>query len=236
MNQWVGAKQAWINMLFMQACRKRNLDLEQYKARQCFIGVDLASRNDIAAKVLLFPPQNTGEKWSAFGQYYLPESILEEGGNDRYKAYHAEGWLTLTPGNIIDFEYIEDDLKEDRSKYEIKEVCYDPYQATQFSTRMSEEGFPMVEVGATVKNFSEPMKEVEAQILARNFIFQMDPVLTWMFGNVVAKLDKKDNIFPDKERPSQKIDGVVALIMAMNRAMAYKNAVSVYEDRGILQL
>ena len=94
----------------------------------------------------------------------------------------------------------------------------------------------MVEYGATVKNFSEPMKQLEALILEKKIEFEMDPVLMWMFGNVVAKLDKKDNIFPNKERDDAKIDGVVALIMAMGRALAEVNTMSVYETRGIIRL
>ena len=87
----------------------------------------------------------------------------------------------------------------------------------------------MVELGATVRNFSEPMKELEALILKKEIQFNKDPVLMWMFGNVVAKLDKKDNIFPNKERPENKIDGVVALIMTINRAMLGKESGSLDE-------
>lgn len=143
--------------------------------------------------------------------------------NSRYQGFHAGGWLTSTPGNVTDFEYIEDDLKVLKSDYQITEVPYDPFQATQFSTRMIGEGFPMVEVGATVKNFSEPMKFLEALILEKKITFTMDPVLMWMMGNITARLDLKDNIFPNKERPENKIDGVVALIMALNRALPHKN-------------
>lgn len=103
---------------------------------------------------------------------------------------------------------------------EIREVGFDPFQATQFSTHMMAEGFKMVEVRPTILNFSEPMKEFESRILSRNFQFDGDPVFTWMMGNVVALLDKKDNIYPNKERPDAKIDGVVAAIKAMNRLLA----------------
>ena len=97
---------------------------------------------------------------------------------------------------------------------------------------MLAEGFPMVEVGATVKNFSEPMKALEARILDKSIQFDMDPVLMWMFGNVTARLDLKDNIFPNKERPENKIDGVVALIMALSRTLADPETYP-YDLRGI---
>lgn len=215
LNIWVGAKSAWMNMLAFQACRK-DIRLEDMKGQPCYVGIDLASKIDIASMAILFPPGKF-PKWRAFVKHYLPEDTILD--RDRYKGWHASGHLTSTPGNVTDFEYIEDDLMALKSEYQIREVPFDPFQATQFSIRMMEQGFPMVEVGATVKNFSEPMKMLEALILERKIEFEKDPVLLWMFGNVVARLDKKDNIFPDKERPENKIDGVVALIMSLNRAI-----------------
>ena len=223
LNMWVGAKAAWMNMLAYQACRK-NIKIEDFKGANCYIGIDLASKIDIASMAILL---ELNGKYAAFVKHYLPEETILN--SDRYKAWHADGWIESTPGNTIDYEYIEDDLKELRSQFQIKEVPYDPFQATQFSIRMLAEGFPMVELGATVRNFSEPMKELEALILKKEIQFNKDPVLTWMFGNVVAKLDKKDNIFPNKERPENKIDGVVALIMTINRAMLGKESGSLDE-------
>lgn len=218
---WVGAKAAWMNTLAYQACRKKKLNIEDFKGRRCYVAVDLASKIDIASLAILFLPENGG-KFAAFVWHYLPEDTILEGGNTRYKAWHSSGHLIATPGNVIDYEYIEDDLKELKSNHEIIELPYDPFQATQFSVRMMGEGFPMIELGATVKNFSEPMKELEALILKKNIEFTMDPVLMWMFGNVVARMDKKDNIFPNKERNENKIDGVIALIMTINRAIQGK--------------
>jgi len=216
LNQWVGAKAAWMNMLAFQAVRKKDLNIEDYKGLKCYAAFDLASKIDIASCAVLFPPQN-GKPAAVFCRHYLPEDIINE--NQRYLAWHKDGWLSSTPGNVIDFEYIENDLKDLARDHQVLEVPFDPFQATQFSTRMMAEGLPMVEVGATVKNLSEPMKEVEKLILSKEIVFSFDPVLLWMFGNVVAKLDQKDNIFPNKERPENKIDGVVALIMAVNRMM-----------------
>jgi len=218
LNRWVGAKMAWMNMLAYQTCRK-DIKIEDYKGQRCYVGIDLASKIDVASMAAYFPDAGV-----AFIKHYLPEDRVLDGGNTRYKAWHTDGWITSTPGNVIDYSYIEDDLIEFKSMFEVAEVAYDPFQATQFSVRMSEKGFPMIEVGATVKNFSEPMKELEALILKKAISFSKDPMLMWMFGNVVAKLDKKDNIFPDKERADNKIDGVVALIMAINRSVLNKES------------
>lgn len=217
LNLWVGAKLAWMNMLAYQACRKE-IKLDDFKGATAYIGIDLASKIDIASMAILIVTSDG--KYKAFVRHYLPEETILQ--NDRYKAWHLDGWITSTPGNTIDYEFIEDDLKDLKSQFQIEVVAYDPFQATQFSIRMLQEGFPMIELGATVRNFSEPMKEIEAQIIKKNIEFEKDPVLMWMFGNVVAKLDQKDNIFPDKERQESKIDGVVALIMTMNRAMLGK--------------
>lgn len=220
LNQWVGAKTAWMNMLAYQACRRKDLALEQYRGRRCIAAIDLASKIDIACLALLFEQDG---RYAAFLKHYVPEARIEDGGSTRYKEWHAAGWLTATPGNVIDYDFIEDDLREVKSAHELIDVPYDPFQATQFATRMLDEGFPMIEYGATVKNFSEPMKELEALILKKLIAFEMDPVLLWMFGNVVAKVDAKDNIFPRKERDEAKIDGVVALIMALGRMMFHKS-------------
>lgn len=235
LNLWVGAKSAWMNMLAYQRCRNKHLTRADFRGQPCIVGIDLASKIDIASMAILFPPSGNRTKYAAFVRHYLPEDAVLEGGNTRYKAWHADGWLTTTPGNVTDYSYIEDDLKALKSEHQILEVPYDPFQATQFATRMMEEGFPMVEVGATVRNFSEPMKSMEALIMQQHIEFEPDPVLMWMFGNVTAQLDRKDNIFPNKERPDAKIDGVVALIMALNRLLARgPERDSIYEQRGLL--
>lgn len=221
LNLWVGAKASWMNMLAFQVCKRPRLKMAKFHGQRAWLGVDLASRVDVASVAILIPQ---GERVHAFYRHYLPEdTVYQETRNDRYKAWAESGVLETTPGDVIDFDVIEDDLKDLASQLEIVEVAFDPFQATQFSTHMMDEGFDMIEVRPTVLNFSEPMKELEALILQKKFLYDGDPVLTWMMGNVVAKLDKKDNIYPDKERPENKIDGVVATIMAMNRWMAEKD-------------
>ncbi len=217
LNVWVGAKSAWINMDSVNSCIDKELSIENYKGKSCYIGVDLASKIDIASVAIYFPP-SSGLKRAVFLKNYLPESVVNE--NSSYKVWENRNFLISTPGNVTDFEYIEKDLIELKLDYDVVELVYDPFQATQFASRMQKEGFNMVEYGATVKNFSEPMKELESLILKNDISFEDNPVLVWMFGNVVAKIDAKDNIFPNKERRKNKIDGVVALIIAIGRSMA----------------
>jgi phage terminase large subunit-like protein len=211
LNQWVGAKSAWMNMLAYQAVRKKKLSLDDYAGERCIAAVDLASTDDLASLALLFP---WADQPAGFVKHYLPEEVVMNGGNSRYKGWHADGWITATPGPRIDYDYIEEDLLSFAERFDVEAVPYDKFQATQFATRMDQAGLPMIQFGATVMNFSEPMKELDKAIAEKRIAFQMDPVLMWMFGNVVAKLDAKDNIFPRKEKNDNKIDGVVALIMA----------------------
>ena len=224
LNEWVGAKNAWLNMLRWKEAPARK-SLAELDGRPCYIGLDLASKIDIAGNLLLFPPVEGDPYWHLHGRYYLPEArVIEEldSNTARYREFDALGLLTLTDGEVIDFEVIKEDLREFAGRFDVQQVAYDPWQATQLAQEMQAEGLLMVEVRQTVQNISEPMKELEALVLQRKLAHGDCPVLTWMASNVVAKLDAKDNIYPNKERPENKIDGIVAAIMALSRAIAGK--------------
>ena len=179
--------------------------------------MDLASKVDIAAVQILIP---TGDdSFVTFGKYYLPEAALESTASEHYAGWAKDGYLTVTEGEIIDFREIKQDVLDLCGMFEVSELAYDPFQATMLATELIEEGVPIVEIGATVKNFSEPMKQVDGLIRSKRISHNCDPCMTWMMSNVVARMDAKDNVFPRKERDENKIDGPVALIMAMNRAM-----------------
>lgn len=218
---WCASDVAWLDPRDWDACADHSLEPDQFAGEQCIVALDLASKVDIAAKMQLF--ERNGEYY-VFGKYYLPEQAVEESANSQYSGWARSGKLTTTPGRITDFDYIENDMRLDKSLYEITEVAYDPFQATQLATRMSAEGFPMVEYGQTVRNMSEPMKQLEALVLSRKIHHNGDPVLAWMMSNVVCHRDVKDNIFPRKERPENKIDGAVALISALGRKLANQQA------------
>jgi phage terminase large subunit-like protein len=219
LNEWVNADTAWMDMRAWDACGDPTLDIEAFTGQPCWIGLDLASKTDIAALVQVFPHPEMADAYVVFGKYYLPEDTISAAGNSQYDGWIRTGRLTVTPGNVIDFGWIEADLLELASRFEVQAVAFDPFQATQLSTRMLAEGLPMIEVRPTVLNFSEPMKTLEALVLQRKLTHDGDPVLAWMASNVVAHLDVKDNIYPRKERAENKIDGIVALIMALSRAI-----------------
>lgn len=225
LNEWVGAKNAWLNMAKWTNAPHR-LPLSKLTGRPCFIGLDLATKIDMVALVLLFPPHGDDEYYHVHGRYYLPDSrVIEDidSNTDRYRAWDQDSLLTLTMGEVVDFDAIKDDLREFYGRFDVKEVAYDPWQATQLAQEMEKEGMVMVELRHTVQNLSEPMKALEALILQGRIAHGGCPILTWQASNVVAKVDAKDNIYPNKERPENKIDGMVALIMAMSRANVYQN-------------
>jgi phage terminase large subunit-like protein len=236
LNEWVNADTAWMDMRAWEACGDTSLDLDAFAGQPCWIGLDLASKTDIAALMLVFQHPEIADAFVVFGKYYLPEDTVSAAGNSQYEGWMRTGRLTVTPGNVIDFGWIEADLLEMASRFGIHAVAFDPFQATQLSTRMLAEGLPMIEVRPTVLNFSEPMKTLEALVLQKKLIHDSDPVLTWMASNVVAHLDAKDNIYPRKERAENKIDGIVALIMALSRTIKPGDAVVLGADYELMLL
>jgi len=210
LNVRVGAGEAFFNLLAWNTiCKDESLRIEDCYGERCIIGLDLASKTDIAAKVMLIGK-------AAFAKFYLPEDSLERGNPnyDVYRGWEESGLLTITPGNIIDFEFIEQDLMRDVRNFDVTDIGYDPFQATQLATRLSAAGLPMQEISQTVLRMSEPMKDLGAQILAGRIKHDGNPALAWMIGNVIAKTDATENVYPRKSRPENKIDGAVALMIA----------------------
>lgn len=233
LNEWVNADVAWMDMRAWDKCADPNLDIDAMDRGRCIIAVDLASKIDIAAKVIVF--ERAGHYY-AFGRYYLPEERATDEINSQYAGWVTDGRLVATSGNVTDFDVIETDVREDLRKFNPMEIAYDPWNATQFATRLLADGAPMVEMPQQVRHMSEPMKKLEALVLEGKLHHDGDPVLAWMISNVVCHVDVKDNIYPRKERPENKIDGAIALIMAIGRLFVAQNQDSVYSTRGILRL
>lgn len=230
LNEWVNADTSWLDMRSWEACSEPDLELTQFEGERCWVALDLASKIDIAAKIYIFKREIEGKShFYVFGSYYLPRETVDRGENSQYQGWEQLGLMSVTDGAVIDFDLIEQELLQDCSRFEVVEIPFDPFQATQLSTRMMSQGAPMVEMRPTVLNFSEPMKNLEALILQKRIHHNGDPVLGWMMSNVVCHRDAKDNIYPRKERPENKIDGAVATIMALGRAMA-----ETFEDSGDL--
>lgn len=220
LNVWVNADTAWMDMQAWERCEDTDLSPDDFVGEDCVAALDLASKVDVAANIKIFRRFIGGlEHFYVFSRFYLPEEAAEGGVNSHYAGWARAGYMTLTPGNIIDFAYIEDDIIQDVGRFAVSEVAYDPFQATYLATRLMDAGVNVVEYRNIVKTMSEPMKMLEALVLAGRLHHDGNPVMTWMISNVVAHLDAKDCIFPRKEQPENKIDGPVALIMALGRML-----------------
>lgn len=223
LNQWVGARVAWMNMLAWQR-QKREFTVEEFEGCPCWVGVDLASKLDVTAVVMLF---ERDDQYHCIPQFYVPEETAKE--NEKYQIYVADEAIQSTPGAMTDYGFLEERLKDLATKVDVREVAFDPTQAAYVMTRLNQANIPVLEFPQNVRNLSEPMKEVEALTISRRLWHDGNPAMTWMVGNVVAHLDAKDHIYPRKETPLEKIDGAVALIMAMARVMASRETEPNYE-------
>lgn len=229
LNVWVNADSAWLDMRHWNRCRDESLSVESFAGEQSIQALDLASKIDFAARVKLFwrtmdtelPDGRVEprEHYFIFPSFYLPQATIEESSNSQYQGWREAGLITETLGEVIDYAAIETDIKDDCERYSPAEVAYDPWQATQLAQNLQAEGIQIVEYRPTVANFSEPMKSVQALAIEGRLHHDGNPIMNWMMGNVVCHRDAKDNIYPRKERDENKIDGAIALIMAIGRRL-----------------
>lgn len=213
---WCQAGAAWMDMTAWHK-GERVVDLDDFEGRPCVIGLDLGAKNDLTAKVYVFKTEGDDgrPRYQVFSRLYLPQTAIEKGTVSQYSGWAETGVIQVTGGAMTDLTRIEEELREDLSRFDVQAIAYDPWQATQLANDLSEDGAPMVEYRNTVQNVSEPMKWLEALVQDGRLDHDGNPCMTWMMGNVVAKVDAKDNIFPRKERYESKIDGPVALIYAL---------------------
>lgn len=213
---WCQAGAAWMDMTAWNK-GERSVELDDFEGRPCVIGLDLGAKNDLTAKIYVFKIEGDDgrQSYQVFSRLYLPQTAIDKGQVSQYTGWADTGVIQVTGGAMTDLSRIEEELREDLSRFEVQAIAYDPWQATQLATDLSDDGAPMVEYRNTVQNLSEPMKWLEALVQDGRLCHDGNPAMTWMMGNVVAKLDAKDNIFPRKERYEQKIDGPVALIYAL---------------------
>lgn len=234
LNVWVNAATAWMDMKAWEAAGDAALTMEDFRGEPCWAAVDLATKVDVAAACFVF--ERGGVKHFFF-RFYLPEARAEGEENAHYAGWAKEGRITLTPGNVTDQNVIQDDVRAAAAQHDLRVLGFDPWQASKFAAELADEGLPVSEYRNTVQMMSEPMKTLQAWVLEGKLKHAACPVMTWMISNVVAHVDAKENIFPRKENPKNKIDGPVAAIMATGLYLGADNeASSVYEHRGLLVL
>ncbi len=233
LNRWMSAGRAWMNMAKWEANARPGMKLDDFRGRRAWAALDLASKVDIAASVVVI---EDGDGWALLCRAYLPEATVELPHNAHYRAWAAQGFLTVTDGARTDFQRIEDDLREWAEVLAMQELCFDPREASYLIQKIQEwASFECVEIPQAPAHMSEPMKELEGLVAAGKLAHPNDPVFNWMMGNVVLKQARGGGpvkyFYPSKERESAKIDGPVALIMALKRALAGGgNEPSIYEN------
>jgi phage terminase large subunit-like protein len=235
LNQWTSQDERWLDMTAWNDCKRELPDL---KGRTCFGGLDLASTTDIAAFVLCFPPNEEGEPYWLVPHFWIPsDNLIERVRRDRvpYDAWLRDGLIMATPGNVIDYYYIEQTIRQLAIDYDLQEIAFDRWGATLLYQRMEEARQTMIQFGQGFASMSPPMKQFLTLILSKQIAHDGNPVLRWMADNVVARQDPAGNIKPDKSRSKQKIDGIVAIIMGLDRALRFGGA-SVYDERGVIEL
>ena len=217
-----------------------SVDLTSLKGRVCYAGLDLSSTSDITAFVMVFPPRSEDEKYIVLPYFWLPEDTLElrcRRDHVPYDVWAQQGFIMTTEGNVIHYGFIEKFIEEQAKLYDIREIAVDRWNATQMIQNLEDDGFTMVPFGQGYKDMSPPSKELFKLLMEGNVIHGGNPVLKWMAQNVVMRQDPAGNIKPDKEKSTEKIDGIVALIMALDRCIRHEgDGASVYDERGLFVL
>lgn len=222
----------WISMAAWDAGNSM-YHADDLHGQACYAGLDLSTKTDLSALVLYFP-----EEAKVLAFFWAPaDKARNRERRDRvpYLTWAKEGFIELTPGNVIDYAFIRRRLNELKADYNIQEIAYDPWSATQLALQLQDEdGFTMVEFRQGYASMSEPVKTLEAMIVGGKIRHDGNPVLRWMASNCAATIDAAENMKLDKKKSSDRIDGIVALTMAVGRAMvATQETQSVYETRGI---
>ena len=238
LNMWVSSTVAWIpDAIFMKG--NEEIDLAALEGRDCYGGMDLSSTGDITALVLMFPPRDEDEKYILLPFFWVPEETIPQrvkAASVPYDIWERQGYLLLTEGNVIHYDFIEKFINDLAEKYHIVEIAVDRWNATQMIQNLEGDGFTMVPFGQGFASMSGPTKDFYRLLMEGKIVHGGHPVLRWMAGNVVVDTDPAGNIKVTKAKSKEKIDGIVAAIMALDRCIRNQTEPqgSVYDERGLL--
>jgi phage terminase large subunit-like protein len=237
LNQWVNSVTRWLPMQAWDECAGE-VDAEALKGRECTAGLDLASTTDLAALMLIFKMEDGRQKWLPF--CWIPEATARERERKErvpYSLWAKQGLVHLTPGNVIDYEFIRQDCKNLAQLYNIKEWAYDRWNADMLVQEMQKDGAVMVPVGMGYVSMNAPTKELMTLVLSKKIDHGGHPILRTHADNLVVEIDPAGNLKPTKAKATQKIDLMVAGILAESRVMLQQEqGPSIYEERGMLAL
>lgn len=215
------------------------IEEKELEGRVCYGGLDLSSTTDLSAFVLVFPPEDDEDKYQVLTYVWVPEETLDlrvKRDHVPYDVWERQGYLETTEGNVIHYAFIEKFIEKLGERFNIREIAYDRWGATQLSQDLEGMGFTVVPFGQGYASMSPPTKELMKLTLEKRIAHGGHPVLAWCMDNVFIRTDPAGNIKADKEKSTEKIDCVVALIMALDRAIRNEGAPSesVYDQRGLL--
>ena len=240
LNQWVKQAIRWMPMEAWDKCAFP-VDPKSLEERTCYGGLDLSSSTDITAFVLVFPPQDETDKYAILPFFWIPEEnigLRVRRDHVNYDLWEKQGFLLTTEGNVVHYGFIETFIEQLGKVYNIREIAFDRWGAVQMVQNLEGMGFTVVPFGQGFKDMSPPTKELMKLILEQRIAHGGQPVLRWMMDNIYIRTDPAGNIKPDKEKSTEKIDGAVATIMALDRALRNcgTDNESVYDVRGLLIL
>ena len=221
LNVWVNSHSPWMNMVAWDECEDKTLNEDDFLRDECVIALDLATRTDILAIIKLYRREIDGvNHYYFFPLFYLPEKTVDTSNNGSYLGWVHEEYLYTTPGAATDLQFVQDiSLELAARRRNLLGLVFDPWQAQQMIANITNQGYEAAVHGTSARYMSAPMKELEALVLSGRLHHDGNPIMTWMMGNVVCKYDIRENITPVKEAGHLKIDGPVALIMALGYIM-----------------
>ena len=236
LNQWVKQSVRWMPMYAWDECAFA-VGPEALRGRICYGGLDLSNTTDVTAFVLVFPPRDDEDKFIVMPFFWIPaDNLATRVRRDHvpYDIWERQGYLKTTEGNVVHYGFIETFIEELNTRYHIKEIAFDRWGAVQMVQNLEGMGFTVVPFGQGYKDMSPASKELMKLTLEKKLAHGGHPVLRWMMDNVYVRTDPAGNIKPDKEKSTERIDGAVAMIMALDRAIRNENPGSVYDGRGVL--
>lgn len=238
LNQWVKQAVRWMSMDKWDACAFPANE-EKLEGRVCYGGLDLSSTTDLTSFCLMFPPEDEDEPYYVLPYFWVPEDTLDlrvKRDHVPYDLWHRQGYLETTEGNVVHYGYIEKFIEQLGERFNIRDIAFDRWGATQMSQDLENMGFTVVPMGQGFASMSPPTKELMKLTLERKIAHGGHPVLRWNMDNIFIRTDPAGNIKADKAKSTEKIDGAIAMIMALDRAIRCGNdtSESVYDTRGLL--
>ncbi|MDR0531079.1 MAG: terminase large subunit [Oscillospiraceae bacterium] len=236
LNQWVRQTTRWMPMETWDHCAF-DVDLGRLKGRKCYGGLDLSSTEDMTAFVLVFPPEDDDDKYIILPFFWVPDETLHKRvAKDHvpYDQWVARGLLEATDGAVINYNFVRKKIEELSDIYEIQEIAFDRWGASLIRQNLEDVGFKMIRFGQGYDSMSPASKELMRLVLQRRVAHGGHPILRWNFDNIVVRQDETGNIKPNKSKITERIDGAIATIMALDRATRLETRGSVYDKRGLL--